>query len=174
MTHKKQAILDSAQYLISSQGYDATSTRSIAKRAKVSEGLIFRHFENKEGLMKSLFKRGEAIMEETILNIDSLTHPKVVIKHLIGLPFNLNQLQRDFLKIYYPLSFKFEYDRPVFLSRIHDKALAAFKSLDYTDPNSETETFMMILEGALVYMVLEKSSQPFIVFETLLLKYELS
>jgi hypothetical protein len=113
-------------------------------------------------------------MEETILNIDSLTHPKVVIKHLIGLPFNLNQLQRDFLKIYYPLRFKFEYDRPLFLSRIHDKALAAFKSLDYTDPNSETETFMMILEGALVYMVLENSSQPFIVFETLLLKYDLS
>ena len=59
MTHKKQAILDSAQYLIASQGYDATSTRSIAKRAKVSEGLIFRHFENKEGLMQSLLKRGE-------------------------------------------------------------------------------------------------------------------
>ena len=174
MTYKKQAILDSAQYLISSQGYDATSTRSIAKRAKVSEGLIFRHFENKEGLMKSLLKRGEVTMEEPILNIESLTHPKVIMKHLIGLPFNLNEVQRDFLKIYYPLRFKFKYDQPEFLSRIHDKALAAFKSLDYTDPNSETETFMMILEGALVYMVLEKSSQPFIVFETLLLKYELS
>ena len=41
-------ILNSALKLIAKQGFQATSTRSIAKEAGVSEGLIFRYFQNKK------------------------------------------------------------------------------------------------------------------------------
>ena len=58
MTEKKQHILESALKLFSKEGYEATSTRSIAQEAGVSEGLIFRHFQNKEGLLKYLLERG--------------------------------------------------------------------------------------------------------------------
>ena len=44
MTNKQQKILSSALKLFAKQGFDATSTRSIAQDAGVSEGLIFRHF----------------------------------------------------------------------------------------------------------------------------------
>ena len=49
MTEKQKEILNSALKLIAKQGFQATSTRSIAKEAGVSEGLIFRYFQNKKG-----------------------------------------------------------------------------------------------------------------------------
>jgi AcrR family transcriptional regulator len=55
MTEKKELILQTALRLFSEQGYEATPTNRIAKEAGVSEGLIFRHFENKEGLLYPMF-----------------------------------------------------------------------------------------------------------------------
>ena len=54
MTVKQQKIIDIASKLFSKRGYNATSTKLIAEEAGVSEGLIFRHFENKEKLLRKL------------------------------------------------------------------------------------------------------------------------
>ena len=52
---KKQAILDTALTLFVSQGFYATSTASIAKKAGVATGTLFHHFPSKDELMKHLF-----------------------------------------------------------------------------------------------------------------------
>ena len=44
---KKEQILNAALELFANDGFTATSTSKVAKRAGVSEGLIFRHFGNK-------------------------------------------------------------------------------------------------------------------------------
>ena len=59
MTSKKENILNAALELFALEGYYATSTSAIAKKAGVSEGLIFRHFKNKEGLLEAIFQMGE-------------------------------------------------------------------------------------------------------------------
>ena len=58
MTEKQQALLQSAQTLIATQGYSAVSTAKIAAHAGVSEALIFRHFKSKKGLAKAVFSAG--------------------------------------------------------------------------------------------------------------------
>jgi len=52
---KKQAILDTALTLFVSQGFYATSTASIAKKAGVATGTLFHHFPSKDELMNHLF-----------------------------------------------------------------------------------------------------------------------
>ncbi len=47
---RKQQILQVATELFASKGYEGTTTREIAKRAKVNEAIIFRHFPTKEDL----------------------------------------------------------------------------------------------------------------------------
>ena len=47
MTEKKKKIIGAALEMFSDNGYKGTATNQIAKKAKVSEGLIFRHFKNK-------------------------------------------------------------------------------------------------------------------------------
>lgn len=48
------AILAAAAELIGERGYRATTTRAIAEKAGVNEVTIFRHFGNKQGLLRAL------------------------------------------------------------------------------------------------------------------------
>ena len=47
---RRQQILETATELFASQGFEGTTTRQIAERAKVNEAIIFRHFPSKEEL----------------------------------------------------------------------------------------------------------------------------
>lgn len=49
-----QHIIDSTIKLFASKGYSATTTALIAKEAGVSEAIIFKHFGNKEKLLKEI------------------------------------------------------------------------------------------------------------------------
>lgn len=62
----KDIILQTALRLFAEQGYDRTPTSQIAREASVSEGLIFRHFTNKEGLLKAIIAQGMAQIAETM------------------------------------------------------------------------------------------------------------
>ena len=55
---KKQDILTAALNLFTEQGARATSTKSIALEAGVSEALIFKHFGTKDNLLEDLIKKG--------------------------------------------------------------------------------------------------------------------
>ncbi|WP_214370949.1 TetR/AcrR family transcriptional regulator [Pseudonocardia sp. H11422] len=46
----KRALLEAAQELFATVGYDATTVRAVADRAGVNQALLFRHFGNKEAL----------------------------------------------------------------------------------------------------------------------------
>lgn len=66
MIEKKELILQTAMRLFSEKGYDSTPTSRIAKEAGVSEGLIFRHFETKEGLLHAIMAQGMAQIAESM------------------------------------------------------------------------------------------------------------
>ena len=53
--NKKDKIQAVALQLFSRDGFNAVSTSKIAKQAEVSEGLIFKHFKNKRGLLDSIY-----------------------------------------------------------------------------------------------------------------------
>ena len=50
----RKAILDASLELFAKKGFSATTTEEIAKKAKVSKGLIFSHFASKEDLLISI------------------------------------------------------------------------------------------------------------------------
>lgn len=56
---RREQILSVALDLFCAQGYAATSTRSIAEAAGVTEGLIFHYFESKDALLQALLARGD-------------------------------------------------------------------------------------------------------------------
>ncbi len=62
----KQTILQTALKLFGDQGYDRTPTSQIAREASVSEGLIFRHFGNKAGLLEAIIQEGLAQVAATM------------------------------------------------------------------------------------------------------------
>lgn len=52
-----QALLDAAEHLFSSQGYDAVGTPEIAQRAGVSVGTFYRYFEDKHEVYLEIMRR---------------------------------------------------------------------------------------------------------------------
>lgn len=50
-------ILDTAEQLFASRGFDAVSTKQLATAAGVTIGAIYHHFENKEALYEAVAKR---------------------------------------------------------------------------------------------------------------------
>ena len=53
---RRARIIDAALHLFSEKGFSGTRTREIARRAGISEALIFRHFRSKEQLYNEALK----------------------------------------------------------------------------------------------------------------------
>jgi AcrR family transcriptional regulator len=54
---RREQILDVASSLFARQGHKGTTTRAIARRAGVSEAIVFRHFRNKDDLYWAVIDR---------------------------------------------------------------------------------------------------------------------
>ena len=53
---RREQILETALELFAAQGFDATSTRQIAKAVGVAEGLIFHYFPTKASLLTAILE----------------------------------------------------------------------------------------------------------------------
>ncbi|GAB6887418.1 TetR/AcrR family transcriptional regulator [Desulfothermus okinawensis JCM 13304] len=67
----KERIIEAAYNLFSEKGYHATSTKEIAKAAKVSEVTLFRNFGTKEGLFEEVLKE-RSIIPDLLKAIDEV------------------------------------------------------------------------------------------------------
>ncbi|GLZ52081.1 TetR/AcrR family transcriptional regulator [Actinomycetospora sp. NBRC 106378] len=59
-SERRVEILAAARRLFAERGFDATTTREIAAAAGVSDALIYRHFANKEDLLRGIVDDGIA------------------------------------------------------------------------------------------------------------------
>lgn len=61
---RRKQILDAALDLFAHQGFSATTTKQIAERVGVTEGLIFHYFPSKTDLLRALTRQRSTIMGE--------------------------------------------------------------------------------------------------------------
>jgi AcrR family transcriptional regulator len=96
----KELILDTALQLFGEQGYDGTPTSQIAKQAGVSEGLIFRHFGNKSGLLTAIMEAGMAHIAATMESYSRpATDPREAILQHIERSLTTIQEQEKFWRL---------------------------------------------------------------------------
>ncbi len=171
MTEKKEKILQTALELFARQGYDATSTSKVAKAAGVSEGLIFRHFESKEGLLKAILEEGRHMALDLYQSILSQSDPKAVLRGILEMPFRIDPAQYPFWRLLYALKWRSEiYDQS--LSAPLKKAMVqVFEQLNYPDPDAEAETLLLIIDGIAYTVLLRKPENKEAILAALLRKY---
>ena len=77
---KRTALVDAARALFSEQGFDATSTLQIARRAGVSEGTLFHHFGSKRALLDCVAEAfiDAGVAATTTGEIETLTQEHIV------------------------------------------------------------------------------------------------
>lgn len=152
MTLKKENILHIALELFSNNGYANASTSKIAKKAGVSEGLIFRHFQNKEGLLDAIVAIGIQSINDYLLRMQSESDPKKVISLAIEFPLNIMNQNCD----YWNLVTSLKYQSPEIASKYHNsdsftlinKIIEnAFFDLHFNDPQMETKYLFLAIMG---------------------------
>ncbi|AXG70320.1 HTH-type transcriptional regulator AcrR [Kordia sp. SMS9] len=147
MTDKQEKILQAALELFSNEGYNATSTSKIGKKAGVSEGLIFRHFTNKKGLLDAIIKDAESRIADVIMPIITETDPKTVLKKAIELPFSVKESEFDFWRLQFKLKWEVAYNNPQKMQPLIDKLAGVFEALQYENPNLEAILLNQIIES---------------------------
>jgi AcrR family transcriptional regulator len=172
MTEKQEKILHAALELFAQQGYAATPTSKIARKAGVSEGLIFRHFESKEGLLEAILDYGQENAAGIYANILDVGDPKKTIKAALDLPFRIDKSQYHFWRLIYSLKWQMDtYDYS--MSAPVKKALVdAFKQLDFKHPEAEAELVMAMIDGMATAILLRKPDNSDEIRQALLAKYD--
>lgn len=163
MTQKKELILQTALRLFSEHGFDTTPTSLIAKEAKVSEGLIFRHFENKDGLMQAILLLGEERIKPFIEKIIEETDPRTQIHEIIELTQNLFQHEKEFWKLQFLIKWQKKYKKTYHSSemfeRLIETGVTAFQKLGYENPVMEVKFLSTLLEGLTQQLMANQSDE---------------
>jgi len=89
---KKYDIIETATRLFAAQGFDGTTTLQIAREAKVTEPLIYYHFEGKDDLFTQIIRNG---FEAYFARLESLNQKTSTQFEKIE---NLFTLHFDFIK----------------------------------------------------------------------------
>ena len=143
---KKQEILDASLFLFTEQGARATSTKSIAKQAGVSEALIFKYFGTKDNLLEELIKKDYLEAIDFTRNWLAGVSEKEFLIRFIDLPIALADQQFDFWRMIYkilPLNPIAQQYHQNFMEPSFEKLKAVFKALNY--PKFETEAEFLLL-----------------------------
>lgn len=172
MTEKQEKIIQAALQLFAQEGYHATSTSKVARTAGVSEGLIFRHFGNKEGLLSAVLKIGEEQLKNLYADIVLESDPQKVIKKALEMPFMVEESEYEFWKLQYKLKWELPSYDPAKMEPLQVALTHAFRKLDYTSPELEAEFLVHFLDGVGSALLKNGVSNKTALKEFLLDKYE--
>ncbi len=159
MTEKKEKILHAALELFARDGFKTTSTSKVAKHAGVSEGLIFRHFGNKDGLLQAILLEGEERIKVLFSDIVFEPEPKEVIRKTLEVfsPALMRVEELEFWKLQYKIKWELEQYGEHKMEPLQLALVNAFAKLGYKDPDMEAMRLMIELDGmATRYFLMEK------------------
>ena len=172
MSDKKKLILEEALGLFADSGYNAVSTNKIAKAAGVSEGLIFRHFGSKKGLLKAITIDTEARINLLFTAILGEEHPNEAIKKFIELPFSIKKSEYHYWRLQYKLKWEKEFRNPNKMKPLENKLTACFKTLNFDQPKSEAILLINIIDAIAIKILQQGMTGQRAIKKLLLKKYK--
>lgn len=173
MTKKQEKIVQAALELFALEGYAATSTRKVAEKAGVSEGLIFRHFKNKDGLLAAILEQSMAMAKGYFAEIVMDPDPKSAIRKTIELPFAIKKDQYEMWRLTYALKWQTDQYNSENTQPVKRALQHAFEELGYPDAEAETELLLMFIDGAATSFLLHPPQNQTAVLAALKAKYKL-
>lgn len=173
MTEKQEKIIKAALELFAKEGYHATSTSKVAKLAGVSEALIFRHFENKEGLLAAVINSGSQKATLIFADVVMTSNPKELIKKALELPYTFDKSEYEYWRLVYSLKWQVNLYSSDKAEPLKLALRNAFSLLNYPDPDAETELIMIYLDGAVTALLLHGPINTQAILKSLLSKYNL-
>ena len=174
LKERKLAILETAIALFAAEGYRATTTKKIAELSRVSEGLIFKHFSNKEGLLQAILGHGSEHLKSLFGELLSAKEPCKCIQAFFTLmrQVKANEELSNFWKLLYKIKWETEQYNAMEVQPIVRKLTWAFENLGYANPQGEAEFLMIWMDGLATHFYLHTNSNVDEAIEFLENKYK--
>jgi len=174
MTEKQSNILSAALKLFANEGFASTSTSKVAKQAGVSEGLIFRHFNNKEGLLNAVLQRSHEAAQKMMASIVIESDPLKMIQKTIEMPYNIDESEYELWRLTYALKWQTNSYNSDLTDPFKQSLVSAFKQLGYQNPEAETELLFIPMNGAATSILLKETKNKEDILIALKAKYNLN
>lgn len=156
---KKEIILHTALRLFAEQGFDRSPTSQVAREAGVSEGLIFRHFGSKAGLLEAIIEAGAGQVDESMRPYARDMDPRAAIAQHIGESFRLLREQAVFWRLIHQLRHQPAVQQTArtqigaFQQEVAQRLTAQFRALQVARPAEEALLLFALIDGiALQYL----------------------
>lgn len=175
MTEKQEKILNAALELFAKEGYRSTSTSKVAKLAGVSEGLIFRHFGNKEGLLEAIVRLGDERAKELFADIVLEPDPKELVRKYIELAIKVknDKSALEFWKLQFKIKWELEIYGEHKMAELEEALISAFDRMRFNDPENEANLLMSLMDGLATRAILQDDFDLDTIIEFLKQKYRL-
>ncbi len=108
MTEKQEKIVQAALATFCQRRLSCYFNKQGCKTCRCSEGLIFRHFGNKDGLLQAILEEGERRIKVLFVDIVMETDPKEVIRKTIEMTSKIDVSDYDFWKLQFKLKWELE------------------------------------------------------------------
>jgi AcrR family transcriptional regulator len=173
---KKETILAKALELFGERGYESTPTSLIAKEAGVSEGLIFRHFTNKAGLLTAIISEGVSQIAATMEHYAAGADPRAAIVRHIEQALGTIQVHEQFWRLATKIRFQaaVQETAQTMIERanqfIINDLTGNFKKMGVEDPAAEALMLFALIDGVCIHWLQDPKHYPLEKMKTLLIQ----
>jgi AcrR family transcriptional regulator len=163
---RRKGILGAALRLFATRGVESTSMEQIAKRARISKGLIYNYFPTKKALLKAVAIRGMEEFAGTFPPNSEELPPRQVLETFINNMFDLILRKREFFSLYINL-----FTEPLVVPRYRSFFLQVvqpfrrslsvkFRQAGIPEPDMEAMLLLALLDGILLHVLIGRDAYP--------------
>ncbi|MGB2958276.1 MAG: TetR/AcrR family transcriptional regulator [Bacteroidota bacterium] len=163
---RRKTIVSAALRVFATRGVDTTSMEQIARRARISKGLIYNYFPSKKALLMAVAVKGMEELAGTFpSNVEELT-PRQALETFINNTFDLIEQKREFFALYINL-----FTEPLVVPRYRSfflqliepfRRFLASKLRQAGIPEAEKEAILLmsLLDGILLHVLIAREAYP--------------
>lgn len=150
---KKALIMRVALELFAADGYHGTTISSIARKAGISQGLLYNYFESKEDLIRTIIFSGLDIISGLLDPDNDGMITQQEMEHFLGRFFDLLKDDLFYWRLYFSLFVQSPVARLAedrlteFMDSYIDLLTSYFESRGCEDPRTEALLFGALLDG---------------------------
>jgi AcrR family transcriptional regulator len=164
-TNQKQHIVETALKLFALHGYASTPVSLIAKKANVSQGLLYNFFKNKDELLRTIIEMGAADIANSMRSYTEITDPREAIRTHVLKTIEIVQRKKVFWRLLHTVRLQGlvlnTVERQFKEIKIHVTRVfeTVFKKLHVSNPKLEAILFLTQIDG-LVILYLQDEGIP--------------
>jgi AcrR family transcriptional regulator len=162
----RQRLLSAAMAEFAHAGFDGTSVRAIASRAKVATGLLYRHFDGKDALLDALFAESMAQVHQSFAEGPLAVHSDDPLKALLTAALRLVHQHEGFWRLSYGLRMQPSIARRLgprlkgWTDEIHGTLAAMLELYGSKNPAIEARVLFATIDGLCQRALLEGDAYP--------------